>query len=280
MKSVSSPGSQAQPSRSPDHSFQEFLDSLTDFTITVNGSSKRGATSFDESSEISFGDVCTLQRVPPTYNEPLPSHARLPLLDVLTGETGYQNSFLREWCKVPSNNAIDTSTQGSGQFMPAQRSRDQSGDDDAATICQMSGKPDVCSTKCPMTLEIKCAKSDGACLVSTDWAVMKQAAERVAMTLRMSGFLARVTSFAMTDRSAWCVVATRSATSSSDILAVEFVRISQSTVSELWHRLTPNGSRKEWSLGLKITSEAKTKYLPPRFHIMTRDCAHTRAFTS
>lgn len=129
-----------------------------------------------------------------------------------------------------SNNAIPRLF-----FKPAQMVGD-------ASVAHLSAKFDGTSLAAPMDLEIKSdLRSDG--LAEVDWQVLNHAMERVLMRLRLAGFLSYAVAFAVTGRSAWCVVGERRFESRKEIMQLNVCRVTHIAVSLLWGAVTRRAIR-------------------------------------
>ena len=114
-----------------------------------------------------------------------------------------------------------------------------------AHVSHLSAKPDGTSLAAPMDLEIKSDTRSGR-LAEVDWDVLNQAVERVVMRLRMAGFLSYAVAFAVTGRSAWCVVGERRFQSGREIMQLNLCRITYRYVSLLWGAVTRRAAREPY----------------------------------
>jgi len=116
-------------------------------------------------------------------------------------------------------------------FLPPQVLNDH----ENSSVYLQTGKPDGTSTVAPMDLEIK---SDGMTgeLAKIDWQVLRQAVERVVARMHLSSYLKFAVAFAVTNRSAWCVLGKRDETKQTCSLIIE--RIAYAEVTRLWLVIT------------------------------------------
>jgi hypothetical protein len=111
-----------------------------------------------------------------------------------------------------------------------------------ASVAHLSAKLGGTSLAAPMDLEIKSdLRSDG--LAEVDWQVLNHAMERVLMRLRLAGFLSYAVAFAVTGRSAWCVVGERRFESRKEIMQLNVCRVTHIAVSLLWGAVTRRAIR-------------------------------------
>lgn len=155
-------------------------------------------------------------------------------------ETAFQQGPLKKdlfdikWARAHDLSTSNHSIPGPF-FKPAQTVGD-------ASVSHLSAKPDVTSLAAPMDLEIKSDLCSGG-LAEVDWRVLDQAVERVLMRLRIAGFLSFAVAFAVTGRSAWCIVGVRRFESRQEIQQLNVCRISHSAVALLWGAVTRRAAR-------------------------------------
>lgn len=77
-----------------------------------------------------------------------------------------------------------------------------------SSVYLQTAKPDGTSTVAPMDLGIKSVGKTGE-PTTLDWEVLNQAVERVVVRMHLSGYLKFAVAFAVTGRSAWCVLGKR-----------------------------------------------------------------------
>ena len=155
-------------------------------------------------------------------------------------EQEFQNGLLREqlfdvkWAQARDLSSSNSSMSGPF-FKPAQTVGE-------AVVCHLSAKPDATSLAAPMDLEIKSDKGSRR-LAAVDWEVLDQAVERVVMRLRMAGFLSYAVAFAVTGRSAWCVVGERRLETRKEFRQLYVCHVAHSDVSLLWGAVTRSVTR-------------------------------------
>lgn len=163
------------------------------------------------------------------------------------GEHEFQKGPLKDtFFDIKWARAYDLSTSNSSISGPFFKPAQSVGD---ASVAHLSAKPDATSLAAPMDLEIKSDQSSGP-LANVDWEVLDQAVERVLMRLRMAGFLSYAAAFAVTGRSAWCVVGTREFGSQAgargrtrEFQNLYVRRIKHANVSQLWGAVTRSVTR-------------------------------------
>jgi hypothetical protein len=136
--------------------------------------------------------------------------------------------------------ALDLSskfTQDGPFFKPAQQ---LIGVENSSVYLQTC-KPDGTSTVAPMDLEIKSDCKTGDNPTTLDWQVLNQAVERVAVRMHLSGYLKFAVAFAVTGRSAWCVLGKReflTNKSEKQIVSLHIERVKHVAVKKLWLGIT------------------------------------------
>jgi len=155
-------------------------------------------------------------------------------------ETTFQQGPLKtDFFSIPWAQARDLSTTNTTILGPFFKPPQMIGE---ASVSHLSGKPDGTSLAAPMDLEIKSDGKSGQ-LVEGDWLVLDQAVERVVTRLNMAGFLSWALAFAVTGRSAWCVLGERRFESCQEIRQVNLCRVQHNSVSALWGAVTRRAAR-------------------------------------
>ena len=237
---TASPGSRSAPSRAALGALVERLQQCG-MSVCVNGELvSEVALALPHATE---GDPDSLL---PLAKEDFVATDKTPELAIEFGklaemkETAFQQGPLKEnlfdikWARAHDLSTSNHSTPGPF-FKPAQMVGD-------ASVCHLSAKPDGTSLVAPMDLEIKSDLCSGG-LAEVDWRVLDQAVERVLMRLRMAGFLSCAVAFAVTGRSAWCVVGERRFESRQEIQQLNVCRVSHSAVALLWGAVTRRAAR-------------------------------------
>jgi hypothetical protein len=141
-------------------------------------------------------------------------------------EDEFQRSDLTPWCAQHHASKVS-----SGFDFKYPTRVGQAGD-----VYTNSAIPDATSTCLPMWFEVKDSKA-GTDLVANDWAVLKQALERVLTRFRLSAYLSKCIGFAVTGRSAWFICALRRDEKNLPV-NIHVMRIQHADVERLWDAFT------------------------------------------
>jgi hypothetical protein len=150
-------------------------------------------------------------------------------------EEKYQTEFLSPWGLKHS--ALDTHLKANASGLDFKFPKLVNG----LEVFTNSALPDLTSTVLAMWFELKdTIGKAGTRLTENDWEVLKQALERVASRVRLSGFVRRVFCFAVTGFSAWLVTAFRNDNME---VTLSIWRLNHSDVEGLWCELTTAASK-------------------------------------
>lgn len=124
-------------------------------------------------------------------------------------------------------------------FMEQTRAKCQVSDEYYVT-CIKTGKPDGTSLVAPMDIEIKSDVLEHFNLAVVCIDVLIQACKRAVTRHQLYGYLRYSVAFAVSNRTAWCVVAHRTvdATGDGEDTSVNLWRIPHSSVARIWMAMT------------------------------------------